>query len=83
MAAKAGPVTANFTQPAVSISAAISWGRSAGFISAAAAPIRAAPSMVAIERRLPTSITGTRSPGRTPAARSPRATLRAAAASSP
>ena len=62
------PATATSAQPALCSSARSSAGVSAGFISAAAAPIRIAPSTVAIDSRLPPSTTATRWPATTPRA---------------
>ena len=58
------PRDATSAQPAFFTRPCNSGGVRAGFISAAAAPIRAAPSTIAIDSRLPVSTTAMRLPGR-------------------
>ena len=79
----ASPATPTSAHPALCIRSRSSDGVSAGFISAAAAPMRAAPSTDAMESRLPPSTTATRVPAATPLAARPAAQRSTAAASWP
>ena len=69
----ASPAIATSAHPAFCIRPRSSGGVSAGFISAAAAPMRAAPKTDAMESRLPPSTTATRVPAATPLAARPAA----------
>ena len=76
------PATATAQQPAVRTSSWISVGFNCTFISAAAAPMRAAPRITTVDARPPTSTTATRSPGPTPRSASTAAQFDTAAATS-